>query len=81
MPSSSYWSDLLPWALGSFRQGLYDDLELIGFDAPRVDVSTVRKDARRGQQRAGKPFDTGQRKPAEWENPKQVEKEEKFGPL
>lgn len=57
-----------------------DDLELF-FDAPRVEMSTVLKDARRGQQRAGKPFDTGQRKPAEWENPKQVEKEERFGLL
>lgn len=57
-----------------------DDLELV-FDAPRVKMSTVLKDTRRGQQRAGKPFDTGQRKPAEWENPKQVEKEERFGLL
>lgn len=55
MPSSSYWSDLLPWALGSFRQSL--GISGIGFGAPKVDVSTVLKDARRGQQRAGKGFD------------------------
>lgn len=37
---------------------VYDIVELVS-DAPRVEMSTVLKDARRGQQRAGKPFDTG----------------------
>lgn len=40
----------------------------------------VLEDARRGQQRAGKPFDRGQRKQAERENQKQV-KEEILDPL
>ena len=44
-------------------------------------MRAVLKDARRGQQRAGKPFATGQRKPTEWENLKQVEEEEIYGPL
>jgi hypothetical protein len=40
----------------------------IGFDPLRADVSTVLKDARRGQQRARKPFDKGQRKMARQES-------------
>lgn len=37
--------------------------------------------ARRGQQRAGKTFTIGQRKPVKWKNPRQVVKEKIFDPL
>lgn len=47
---------------------------------PGVEARTVLKDARRGQQRAGKPFGRGQRKPAGRENQEQV-KEEICDPL